>query len=291
MQFDWYQATIPGGSPRALVDGLMGLEPGAVLVEGRGRYGYQVTASVVLTGGEKLAEVWYGGPNGAPHVASTSAAAQVVAPWLREQFPDHAVTRADVCEDFQRPGVFEDLAAKLFGIADERGIKVQHFGDWYRAQDGRTLKLGGRTSGVIARLYEKGIELRSRVPDLYQGAMREVFPDDLVRLELQVRPRDQARQRAAVMQPAEFWGFGAWAAALWEQVAGEPVRREAVDKGYRPADIQRAYGWMLNGYWRVLEAMALDLGDWACVGKQIGHDIGVIRSSRAEMQRIKGEQS
>src|SRR5690606_35963730 len=115
---------------------------------------------------------------------------------------------------------------------------------WVREAEGfpggRTLYVGSMQSPVMARLYEKGKQMRAAFPD--QAAK---YPPGWVRLELQVRPQKAARYEVAALEPAAIWGTAKWARSLHARVFGgglEAVRME----NRRPADDERAWRAMVR---------------------------------------------
>lgn len=273
MRFDWYEPTFETDHDTVL-EACREIHPSAVLSPAKAGPNYGL-AVVVTVDGETAIRVQWGGQNGHPHARATSDWAQPFADLVRRELPSHQVSRADVCQDYNDgPGTFDRMAAQLLGLADDMSIKVRHQGDFHRAEDGRTLYLGAKSSAVSSRLYEKGIQMQAGVPQLFLPTVRAAYPDDMVRLETQVRPQKKAaKQAAAQLSPAEFVGFARWTQALWQAVEGLDVPRVTAGTAWRPKDHDRAYGFMLQQYRAVLDQMRADLGDWACVGLQIGHDL------------------
>lgn len=283
MRFDWYEPTFENDANDVL-ELCLSLHDAASIVPAKAGPNYGVAASVVAEG-ETLVRLQWGGQNVKPHARATSEWAQPFADLVRRELPDHQVSRADVCQDYNDgPGTFDTMASRLLGLADDMGIKVRHQGDFHRAQDGRTLYLGAKSSAVSSRLYEKGIQMQAGVPQLFLPQVREMYPDDLVRLETQVRPQKRtAKQAAAKLSPAEFVGFARWTQALWQAIEGLEVPRITIGAEWRPKDHDRAYGFMLQQYAAVFEQMKADLGDWACVGLQIGHDLAELGNRKGNL--------
>ncbi|MEB3029891.1 hypothetical protein VJI72_08880, partial [Parvimonas micra] len=70
--------------------------------------------------------------------------------------------------------------------------------------------MGATTSDVRVRLYEKTAELRRSLPPSRWGEI----PENVVRLETQVRPRKKYKAVAAAVDAEQAWGFSRWTAEL-----------------------------------------------------------------------------
>lgn len=268
MRFDWYQATI-AAHPIEVVEGLLaGLGGDLEVKDVRAHNGYMQGFQIVGQTGE-VARIDAGGSNGDPNAMASGDHTDAFVRVVRESWPDgHRVTRCDPAQDFEGPGEFERLKSICIEHADAHAkpLKVEHAGDWHRAEDGRTLYLGSRKSPFRSRLYEKGIQLQREFP--HRSAE---FSADLVRLELQARPAGTLRHLAAVATPEQIWGFSSWTQALAEKAIGAGITRTTVST-YREADHWRSYRWMVGQYGRALEKCVEDLGSWEALALQIRDD-------------------
>ena len=151
-------------------------------------------------------------------------------------------------------------------------VKVDTRGDHLLTKQGRTVYLGAPSSACRQRLYDKAAELRSKfAADPVRLAQ---VPEHLTRLEAQVRPQTrEARERFASIEPLAVMGSSAWLRFVWQQVAGMELEPVQVGKVWRQSDDDRAYAYLLAQYGGLLRRMHADLGSWACVGAQIGHDL------------------
>lgn len=249
----------------------MGLEDGSRISHTKGAHGYAHTTVVHGLDG-RLGHVWHGGSHTYPHAVITGEDAQAGAELIRAEFPDHLVTRADAREDFADPGAFDRITPHLLDVATSHRVKVDTRGDHLLTKQGRTVYLGSPTSATRLRLYDKAAEMRSKLAA--DPIKLAAVPEHLTRLEAQVRPQTrQARRDFSMIEPMAVMGSSAWLRALWSLVAGLELEPVQVGKGYRQADDDRAYAYLLAQYGGLLARMASDLGDWACVGKQIGQDL------------------
>jgi hypothetical protein len=273
MLCDWYAATIES-PPRDVLEALAASLRGEVR-HCRGMHGYERGATIEAAAGV-AARVFYGGVNPNPHAFASGEYAEPFRAVVRSCWPrSHAVSRFDSAEDFEGPGAWDELSGLCLGLADSRRLKVHHTGDFHREQDGRTLYLGSRKSAVFVRLYEKGKQLRAQVTH----GQAAISPD-WCRLEAVVRPHGEARKLAALAEPAEMWGYGSWTAELVRRAANVDVPRVAMQV-YREADDERAFAFLCRQYGPLLSRLQSDLGDWACVGKQIGETIARQRRERS----------
>jgi hypothetical protein len=272
MRFDWYAATIKAHPAEVLE--VLQKEFGAEIKRGNGLHGYTHRYDVNGPAGT-VASVLAGGKNGDPHAWASGENTDRFVGLVRSVWSDaHTVTRFDPAEDFQGPGTWDRLNAECLSIADDRRLKVSQAGDYHRLEDGRTLYVGSRKSPVFIRLYEKGKQLRAKVS---QGA--EDIPEDWCRLEAQIRPQKEAKKSAAYLSPEQAWGLSSWTNDLAKRCLEIDVPRVQM-KVWREADDDRAFAFMVRQYGPMLERLKLELGDWSCVGLQIGQAVSDRRQKR-----------
>lgn len=260
MKFDWYQASIPGINPIAIMETFSKSEYYGDWEQSKPLKGYD-RASQFVIGGEVLYKINHGGHNeefGANVVGSGSYAERLAA-IVRENFPSHKVSRVDSCEDFHHPDVYAYLRKKALQIAKEQKVKVREIvKPLSECDDGRTLYLGSQTSAVSMRIYEKGKQL---------GCGTE-----WVRAELQVRPQKDLKQIVSRLSAVELWGMSKWSLNMAAQMGNKNIQR--VDAQiYHQSDHDRAYRFMLKQYRKVLSQMLCTHGSPETVGAQIFHDL------------------
>lgn len=274
--FDWYQATLPASVDDAL-EGLMSLAEGVRLEHGRGAHGF--AHSTVLHGPDgPVARVWHGGSHTYPHAVITGENAQPGAELIRAKFPEHFVSRADVCEDFAGEGTFDRVVPVLLDVAVQHRVKVDTRGDHLLTKEGRTVYLGAASSSCRLRLYDKAAELRAKFAA--DPVRLSSIPEHMARLEAQVRPQTRdARSKFASIEPVAVMGSSAWLRQVWRGVVGLELDPVQVGKPWRQADDDRAYAYMLAQYGGLLRRLAAVQG-WDCLGLQIRDDL-------AERERAK----
>jgi hypothetical protein len=267
MRFDWYQATIHE-NPIVIVETLKtALAPDGQVKEGRGRHNYWQSFKILDKAGDKVAEVLAGGPNGDPNAVSSGHAAEPFSKVVRRAWPVHRVTRFDAAEDL----IHQDAMTRLEGVCRALAAELKIKG---RAvvpddpKDGKTYYLGAPSSDTRVRLYDKTAETRLKLPP----ERHSEIPENWARLEIQVRPRNDFRELAAMSTPENAWGFSGWTAELAKRAFSLDIPRVTMQAG-RETDHQRAYRFMLKQYGAVLKQMLDDLGSWDCVGLTIGADI------------------
>ncbi len=277
MRFDWYAATCPGVHPMELLEGLRS-DLGGTVREGRRRLGYGQAFQVIDKRDEVLAEVLCGSVSGGhvePHACASGEAAHEFAFALRERLPAHRVTRMDAAEDFDEPGAFERITQTMMEVKARTGVK----GRWIKPdepEDGATYYLGSTSSSVSARGYQKGLQLRKRMHPLTRSLVSEHW----ARLELQVRPgKGAAKEVAASCTPEQAWGFAEWSRELAQEAMALDVARVAGLGWKGQTDDERAFDWMLRHYGGMLKRMRDDLGDWTCVGLQLGQRLQEIEEA------------
>lgn len=281
MNFDWYSATVPNVAPMEVLEAVRkGM--GGVVIEGRRRLGYAQGFRVEDGCGDLLAEVFCGsvGKNHLePHAVATGHNAAEFARVLREAFPEHRVSRFDAAEDFDEDGAFGRITNSMGRIAADNGVK----GLWITPddpQEGATYYLGGRSSAVTCRAYQKGLQLRKEL----HPARRADISEHWARLEVQVRPpKALGKTLAASLTPEQAWGYAAWSQALvWEVLGLDIPRVEGL--GWHQSDDEKTFDWLCLQYGPLLGRMREDLGNWECVGLTIGERIRHLEA----MQRMQG---
>lgn len=279
MRFDWYEPTLLNVCPSVAMSFVRELLGSCGEEQVRPKRGYD-HALKFQRADDVSVQIWWGGRNVHPHCIFTSDFASEAVPAIRCQFPVHQVSRADVCEDMDTgSSTWEMLSAKVIKSADKHGVSIKHVGDFHRAMEGRSLYEGAATSEVRARLYEKGREIQGRVPPEYRGLLRRSgWTDSLCRLEFQVRPSCKAgKLRLANLEASECVGFATWARELWLDVRGEDIPVVDVSgTGWKPGNEDRVFYAMLHQYGKMLRRLRDRLGDWDCVGRQIGESLNSI---------------
>ena len=192
------------------------------------------------------------------HVQGTGPVAEHVASVLRDRWPEHLVSRADVAFDVVEPGAFERLYKRVHEIARDgagrRGRKVSTstVGDWLDGERGRTFYAGGTSSRLRVRVYEKGHEQRAKDP----GCGADV---NWTRAEWQLRPSSDQKAWLAAASKVEALGLTSFGAAVAEALLDEDV--VSVSALLRFASQDLGY-WMVRSYRRVvLELLELDPED------------------------------
>lgn len=253
MRFDWYSATVPAG-PDDVLGAMLSAWDLSSVKEIRPKHGYERGAQI-HRGDRVLATAWWGGPNGSDvHAWASGSDCPAFADLVRSEWPEHRVSRADVCEDYTAPGAWDVLSGMAITVADEYRLKLDTRGDWVRNAPGRTLYLGSRKSVATCRVYEKGVQMAA---EGLPGA-----DTDWVRVELEVKPQKRpAKLLAARMLPVEFWGASRWSLGLVEMLGAEHVQRIKLGTVYEAADVDRARAALVRQYGKHLIAWAESLGD------------------------------
>lgn len=272
-RFDWYQGTVPAEVPAIREAILAGVADGSARWERlqRAPHGYAFGDRLHDTDGP-VCMVWWGGMHERPHVVFSGEAAAVGADVLRAEFPDHTVSRADVCTDYAEPGAYDRLQDLALGVAQERGVVVGTAGDHLLTKVGRTLYLGSSKSHTRLRIYDKAAELRAQFAKSPERLAQ--IPRDLARFEIQVRPQTpEAKRAAAKADPVALMGSAAWTRELVRRVDGLDLEPFQAGRAWRQSDDDRAYAAFLAQYGGLLRRVAADLGGWSVLGLQIGHDL------------------
>lgn len=268
MMFDWYQAGVVD-SPDYILAHLRDAFEMSDIERAKPRNGYEQAARIAR-GPTTLCEALWGGNTGdRVLVLGTGSNASPVASLVRSEWPDHHLVRADVAEDYDEPDAFEILSSMMLNIADKHRLKVTHYGDWHRCENGRTLYVGSRQSPVMARLYEKGIEQRVK------GYSPSASPD-WVRLEIEVKPkRHDARKHLATLQPDDFMACSPWTREVAQclfQSSLEAITGLGTIK--RMSDDDRALAALVKQYGGLLQRLESGEGSWENLGRLLGRLVG-----------------
>lgn len=231
-----------------------------------------------------MARVWHGGSHAYPHAVLSGESAQPGAEIVRAEFPEHFVSRADAREDFADEGAFDRILPVMLEAARGHRVKVDTRGDHLLTFDGRTVYLGSASSACRQRLYDKAAELRAKFAA--DPVRLATVPKHMARLEAQVRPQTrESKAQFATIEPLAVMGSCAWLRDVWRGVAGLELEPLQVGKPWRQSDDDRAWAYLLAQYGGLLERVMVDLGDWQCVGRQIGHDLAERRKAKGSLPK------
>lgn len=256
MHFDWYQATVNAPHPD-IFSAMEKAYPHSDLRPAKPSNGYTYGAELVL-GDLPLVRTMWGGVNGddTTHCVATGRNSEPFAGFIRRDFPDHQVSRADVAIDYHEEGSFKKLAGLLIGYSKGKRLKTATAGDWIKNEGGRTLYLGSRSSTAYLRLYEKGKQLV------------ETEHPHWTRCELEVKPSSkEGKALLSRMSPMELWGTAGWARDVAALLGKSGIPRAQVGTLYTPSDDDRALHFMLKQYGPLIKRIYELVGeDWSLVG-------------------------
>jgi hypothetical protein len=268
--FDWYQATVPA-PVNDVLEACLGLGDRVEFKHVKGLQGYAVR-TLVTDDGVSMGHVMHGGVHEHPHAQFTSDAAVPGSAMLRQSFPDHSVSRVDVCQDYSDPDAFDRMLPVLLDAAKRHRVTVDTRGDHLLRQEARTVYLGAPSSAVRIRQYDKAAELRAKFSS--DPVRSQQVPQHLTRVEAQIRPQHKLIKRTfAYIEPEQCMGSSPWLREIWSQIGGMDVTPVQVGKAWRQSDDERIYSALLAQYGKTLLRLRDDLGSWECVGKQIGADL------------------
>jgi DNA relaxase NicK len=280
MRFDAYKASLPRGTDAEQVINFMALQnPSGSIQEGRPRFGYETCVSLRDGEGDRWVDVLHGKHNGTLIEVSGEASPAVVE-IVRENFPGHAVTRADVCEDMivDEPGLFGRLAPRLDELVRAHGRVGAHgIIPRVRAEDGATYTIGSRTSETFLRAYQKPEQLVSE--GLGHKSLRFMF-DRWVRVELEAKPQKDNRLRAATFEPLDFFGLSRISRSVCADILAVPVERTSVVDYKVLTTKQRQRRVCLKQWGNMLHAWKEDLGSWAELGIAIRESLETLDAEK-----------
>jgi len=240
--------------------------------EAQGFHGFECRQAFVDYCGSEFAAVQWGGMHGDRVMLEVKGEATgPVVELLREDWP-HRCTRVDSCGDFDGVGEFSRLYGVCTQVKREHRILGGKAGDWDDfPEKGRTLYLGSRSSSVRVRLYEKG----------KQPEYVHLERPDWVRLEIQVRPKKEAKTAFAALSPEEVWGASKWTSELHARLLGGHIDPHPAGTVYRLTDDESSFEWMCKQYGPMLARQAEDCGGWEAVGLNIADKLAELAEREA----------
>jgi hypothetical protein len=180
---------------------------------------------------------------GQVYVEGKGSTSPQLAQKIRVHFPEHSVPRADVCEDYDEPGVFSKLQDIVRANKGPR-VKGGYIALPDLVEDGKTWAAGVRGGVGYVRVYEAG-----KHPD-----RRDQGRPDWSRIEGEFRPH-YARDKvaAARMNPCQFWGLSAWTHRVGEQLTQTQIER--FEPEIRKYSFDKTTRYIANTFRRHLEEM------------------------------------
>lgn len=216
MRFDWYSATIR--HPFENFTKCVAAEFEWALPESVRPFTRYDRATEFKCGDDRVLRADFNDESGDVLVTASSDNAPRIAGYLRKHWPDHSVSRADVCEDYTGTGVFDQLDGLFVGVAVSEGLRLDQAGDWLR-QNGRTRYIGSRSSSSMVRVYEKGWQQLDEAKKSGSG-----LPDDFditrTRVETQVRPQSRDKKAASKYSVADIMAYATWTRKAHSLMAG-----------------------------------------------------------------------
>lgn len=254
MNWDWYSATVPAPPEEVLGTLAVHADPRPC----RGLYSYDRGMEFPGADGEVFCRTFWGGVNGGDsvHVQCSGGRTSQLVEHIRATWPEHRVSRVDVCEDWSDPEAWRRLWKINSALRKEFGLSSRMAGDWSGRKDGRTFYLGGRTSFVQSRLYEKGKQLGC--------------DPNWVRQEIQVRPSGEGKTNLSRVEPAQVFAVSPWTRELAARVGVPELEAVRIRDPWRPSDDDRALGCMLKQYGRLLRRTQARVGSWSDLGEYLG---------------------
>lgn len=197
--------------------------------------------------------------------------------YLRNGWPDHSVSRMDVCQDYTGEGVFESMDSTLVRLALDTGIRLDQAGDWHR-QNGRTRYVGAPKSPTRVRLYEKGWQMLEEA----KRGLREL-PDDFditrTRLEVQVRPQSRDKAKCASYTAAEVMAYAPWTRQAYALLSGFELAVPLKEVRPRSAHHKKLFH-LAKQYSRTLLAeLSIQDGSFEGLGKRLIDEVHEIERS------------
>ena len=251
-KFDWYQATIQADAKEItaaimatkMLDTIEDPESGGSGYKNRRHFSSQRANSHIGT-----VILYHDGPKN-PSLRISGKITDDLASMVRENFPQHSVSRADVAYDFSEEGGFERTCNVLGVAAKDARVKSGYAIMPREKEKGTTLNLGSPQSEAMIRCYEKGKELLAK-----RYVEPEEFDPHHYRVEFQFRPQKRAKQMFAGCSPEMMLGYSQWVS----RVAGALLKLEIPPMERDPhqtTDLDRSIAHMTKQYQGMLRKLA-----------------------------------
>lgn len=197
--FDWYACSLDH-SPDEIMTGLLSSYPHGTWEHVKPKHGYSEGMALVLPDLSFAATLWWGGASqgAAVYAFATGSNAHTFASVIRSLYPVHRLVRADIAVDYNHSLAWVSLYHLAVYLHKDKFVRnpPHYIGDLGKeAVDtphgrNRTIYLGSRESVHMVRIYEKGKKDNPSLPDW-------------VRVEVEFKPRGNARYAYASATPAE----------------------------------------------------------------------------------------
>lgn len=288
MRFDWYQCTVED-TPLAVLDQVRKLGHEVTNADSVARrWRYQQGWAINHNQRGTIAHVLCGGNGNKPHAIATGGDAHEFAALVKENWPGrHLVTRVDAAQDFNEAGAFDRLRVEAKKVAIDYRLAFPKIEDELNDKAGRTQYMGSPSSDYRVRQYEKGWEEVGKLQALFrkqgfkieadqvptitnEATGEEVRPEDWTRQEAQIRPKQEAARRlVSTLTPEQCWGCSPWLLDLAKATMALDLER-IIMRTRKVSKDEEALRWMCQQYGAMLQRLKTDVGDYACMGLEIG---------------------
>lgn len=272
--FDAYSATTTELTARQMAE-LVAFADDDIQIGLPGHHRFDNRDVVIDRDGNAVASIYHGGKTHGDRVMldvkgwRTEHAVKA----LRKATASHRCTRVDSRMDFEREGVFEQLLEPLMAIVDRKKLYSKPDGDWRNHPElGRTQYVGSPDSAVRVRLYEKGKESAQRFRNRF----------DWTRLEVQVRPKREAREEFATVSPLDAWGASEWTRELAGVILEQQISPMKAEATKLPSVNEAKLRWMCKQYGAPLVGLLQHhQGDLLAFGASISNALALVQEEDA----------
>jgi hypothetical protein len=102
-----------------------------------------------------------------------------------------------------------------------------------------------------------------------------------VRLELQVRPEKEAKERYSTATPMEVWGASRWTRDLAARILETKLQPLPAGTTYKLSEQERKLRYLCKQYGSTIMQLASDLGSWDLVGVNLREIILAEKSKKS----------
>lgn len=262
--FDWYACGIDE-NPDKIMASLAESYPLGTWESSKPMQGYLHASSLLSPDLKPYCTLWWGGGSQGTmvHAFSTGSMANTFASAVRLRYPVHRLSRADIAVDYDESGTWPSLHSLAISLHENKFVRKLPSYTGGMGQEsldtqvgaGRTIYLGSRQSVHYVRFYEK-------------GKKDDISRPDWCRVEVEFKPRDDARYAYASASPAEMLAATSLGAELLRVLLNDFTSRPCPAGAIRtPSDFDKTMGALRKQYGNFIrDALA----------NQYGGDVGAL---------------
>ena len=196
--------------------------------------GYTRCCDVINGAGDAICTIESGASHGRNLVVASGSQPNVHIRQVLAAVDDCLATRVDSAIDVEGDWDYYAHLAQKAACTPRKGCPAVRSIQHIESPTGRTLYLGSPRSAIVVRVYEKSREQWAKG--------NGDFPEGIIRLELQWRPKGSDRRVAMTVRPSQMWGVSPWTTEIAHSILDDV---HVIDRPVAEATTwDRRYSWM-----------------------------------------------